>query len=85
MATGRFFIQRIRASDPKRPKRFPESGLSAKPRFCEQECSEAAFGDLTHPATTCRWLLHLDCSRSTELNGRYPATKSTAEISVPGH
>ena len=36
------------------------------------------------PATTCRWLLHLDCSRSTELNGRYPATKSTAEISVPG-
>ena len=37
------------------------------------------------PATTCRWLLHLDCSRSTELNGRYPATKSTAEISVPGH
>lgn len=38
-----------------------------------------------HAATTCRWLLHLDCSRSTELNGRYPATKSTAEISVPGH
>lgn len=36
-------------------------------------------------ATTCRWLLHLDCLRSTELNGRYSATKSTAEISVSGH
>lgn len=36
------------------------------------------------PATTCRWLLHLDCLRSTELNGRYSATKSTAEISVSG-
>ena len=35
-------------------------------------------------ATTCRWLLHLNSSRSTELNGSFSASKSAAEISVPG-
>ena len=35
-------------------------------------------------ATTCHWLLPLPCSCSTELNGRYSASKSIADISVPG-
>ena len=40
--------------------------------------------DLPVPDTTCRWLLHLNSSRSTELNGSFSASKSAAEISVPG-
>jgi len=35
-------------------------------------------------ATICRWRLRLDCSRSSELNGSYLASKSAAEISVLG-
>ncbi len=70
--------------DPFRPVGFLLSSHSAKGSLFELGGYKAAAGSFTLPATTCRWLLHLDCSRSSELNGRYPATKSTAEISVPG-
>ena len=33
---------------------FLDTGHSAKPKFSELECSEAAVGDLTQPATTSR-------------------------------
>lgn len=36
--------------DPFRPSSFLQSCLSAKPRFSELGCSEAAIGDLTLPA-----------------------------------
>ncbi len=42
-------------SDPQRPIRFLQTGQSAKSRFCELECSEAAIGDLNLPARNGRW------------------------------
>jgi hypothetical protein len=37
---------------PKRSISFLQTGQSAKSRFCEPECSEAAIDDFTLPATT---------------------------------
>jgi hypothetical protein len=37
---------RAMALCPRLPSRFPDSGQSAKPRFCQLGCSEAAVGDL---------------------------------------
>ena len=71
--------------DPLRSVSFSYSCRSTDPNHFAMECSEAVFGDITQSATTCRWRLHLDCSHSSELNGRYSATKSAVEISVPGH
>ena len=70
--------------DPLRSVSFSYSCRSTDPNHFAMECSEAVFGDITQSATTCRWRLHLDCSHSSELNGRYSATKSAVEISVPG-
>jgi hypothetical protein len=46
-------------TDPHRPVPFLETGQSAKSRFCELECSEAAIGDFTLPANNCRTSLPL--------------------------
>jgi hypothetical protein len=36
--------------DPKRSISFLQTGQSAKSRFCELKCSDAAIGDFTLPA-----------------------------------
>jgi hypothetical protein len=41
--------------DPNPPVKFLSTGQSAKPRFRELECFEAAIGDFTHPATSGHW------------------------------
>jgi len=38
--------------DPKPSVSFLQTGQSAKSRFCELDCSEAALGDLNLPATS---------------------------------
>ena len=40
----------LHGAHPFRPVSFPQSRRSAKPRFCEVECSRAAVADLTLPA-----------------------------------
>ena len=44
------FSSAAAGNDPERPIRFLQTGQSAKSRFWELECSEAAIGDLKLPA-----------------------------------
>ena len=61
-------------TDPHRPVPFLETGQSAKSRFCELECSEAAIGDFTLSATTSRSRCRPNSSRRTPLGVRFPAS-----------
>jgi hypothetical protein len=50
--------------DPKRSISFLKTGQSAKSRFCELKCSDAAIGDYTLPANCGRSLM----PKSSDLN-----------------
>ena len=68
------------AIDPQRPIRFLQTGQSAKSRFCELECSEAAIGDLNLPAMTCRWRFFRKAD--VELDSRTRQRSSTSPRDV---
>lgn len=53
-ANGSFLIRRMRTQCPFRPSSLLQSGQSAEPGYFVLECSEAAGGDLTHPAMSRR-------------------------------
>lgn len=45
----------ISGIDPKPSVSFLQTGQSARSRFCELDCSEAALCDLNLPAINCHW------------------------------
>ena len=62
------------SSDPFRPDNLLQTGQSAKSRFFELKCHEAAVGALTQSAMTCRWRRRPNFSLWTPLDDRFAAS-----------
>ena len=63
---------------------IPDTGHSTKMQVHELESREAAIGDLTFPAISRPWRLHLNFWCQVESNGWFSAIKLIARISGSG-